>query len=91
MEHKDVPYLVHEGIMTRLERTIERLWILAIILIVLLVGTNVGWLYFESQFEDKTETTITQDVMSGEGDATINDGVHINDGKSKANDKGNQD
>lgn len=45
-----VPYIVHESDMARLERTIKRLWILLILLIVLLVGSNVAWLAYESQF-----------------------------------------
>lgn len=74
---KDVPYIVHEGIVTRLERTIEKLWILCIILIVLLVGTNGAWIYYENQFAD-TVTTVTQELDSKDGNAIINDGVHIN-------------
>lgn len=74
---KDVPYIVHEGIVTRLERTIEKLWILCIILIVLLIGTNGAWIYYENQFAD-TVTTVTQELDSKDGNAIINDGVHIN-------------
>lgn len=75
---KDVPYIVHESEMARLERVIKRLFILLIIIIVMLFGTNAGWLWYESQFED-VETTVTQELDSGEGgDAIINDGVHIN-------------
>lgn len=76
---KDVPYIVHEGIVTRLERTIEKLWVLCILLILLLVGTNAAWLYYENQFED-TVTTVSQDVDAVSGNAAIFDGVHINDG-----------
>lgn len=46
----------------RLERTISRLWILLIIMLILLVGTNVAWICYENQFED-TVTTVTQDVQ----------------------------
>ena len=74
MENKtnlpDVPYMVHEDDMARLERTIKRLWILTIILIVSLLGTNGAWLYYESSFED---VTVTQDV-----DATADDGSDLN-------------
>lgn len=64
---KHVPYLVFESTVSRMDRTIKRLWILAIILIVLLVGTNLAWLYYESQFKtveqtETTTTTTTQDV-----------------------------
>lgn len=58
-----VSYILFEGEMTRMERVIKRLWILAIILIVLLVGTNVAWLAYESQYQDVVTSTqtITQD------------------------------
>lgn len=79
MEQQNIPYFVHEGIVSRMERANRRMWILCIILIVLLAVTNGAWIYFESQFEDVvTSNEITQDVESGEGDAIINDGVHIN-------------
>lgn len=80
----EVSYVVFESIMARAERTIERLWILAIILVVLFVGSNAGWLYYESQFEDTT-TAITQELQSESGNAVINDGVHIN-GENKTDD-----
>lgn len=51
-DHKDVPYIVHESIMARMERTIRRLWILCIILILLLAGTNAAWIWYENSFED---------------------------------------
>ena len=72
-EHKDVPYIVHEGMMARMERIIKRLWILCILLILLLVGTNAGWLYFESQFEMVESSTqdVNQDVNTGEGSANV--------------------
>lgn len=74
MENKtnlpDVPYLVHEDDMARLERTVKRLWILTIILIVSLIGTNGAWLYYESSFED---VTVTQDVeATADGDSDLN-------------------
>ena len=83
MDHKDVPYIVFEGTMARFERTIERLWIIVILLVILLVGSNVSWLYYESQFEDSV-TTVTQELDAVSGNAIINDGVHIN-GESETN------
>lgn len=61
-----VPYLVHEGTVARMERTIKRLWILAILLVSLLVVTNAIWIWYESQFEDvATTVTATQDTQDG--------------------------
>ena len=82
-EKNNVPYIVHEGIVTRLERTNERLWILCIILIVLLVGSNCAWIYYESQFEDTV--TVQQDVSTdGGGDAVVNNGGDLNYGTGEA-------
>lgn len=49
------------------ERTIKRLWIVIILLIVLLVGTNIAWIAFEAQFEEivTTEQTVTQETDGG--------------------------
>lgn len=80
---KDVPYIVFETELARLERIIRRMFVLAVVSIVLLVGTNAYWLYYESQFEE-VETTVTQDLNSEDGDAIINDGVHINGDESEA-------
>jgi hypothetical protein len=48
-----------------LERTIKRLWILALISVLLLVGTNAAWLYYESQFEDVSTTIDASQDGSG--------------------------
>jgi hypothetical protein len=77
MEQQNIPYFAHEGIMARMERTIKRLWVLCIILIILLAGSNGAWVWYESQFEDE-QTTVTQELNSDSGDAIINDGVRIN-------------
>jgi hypothetical protein len=62
-----VPYIVHESDMARLERTIKRLWILLVLLIVLLVGSNVAWTIYESQFEYETVTEIDADQETEDG------------------------
>lgn len=41
------------------ERTIRRLWITTIVLIVLLAGVCIGFFVYESQFEEYTEQTET--------------------------------
>lgn len=62
----EVPYIVHEGVVARMDRTIKRLWIVIILLIILLVGSNACWLCYESQFEQVEETTtVTQDAEDG--------------------------
>lgn len=70
-EHKlpeSVPYIVHESDMSRLERQLKRLWIVILVLIFLLVGTNCAWLWYESQFETVEETyqEVIQEADNGE-------------------------
>ena len=61
-----VPFIVHEGMRARAERTAKRLWITILLLIVLLVGTNAGWIWYQSQFEYcQTTQEVTQDVENG--------------------------
>ena len=55
-----VPFIIHEGMMARAEITIKRLWITILLLIVLLVGTNGLWIWYESQFQ---YYQTTQEVM----------------------------
>ena len=57
----DLPYIVHEADMARMERSNKRLWIAIILLIVLLVGSNCAWIYYENQFTDEI-VTVEQDA-----------------------------
>lgn len=47
-----IPKFYHEGEVARLERMNLRLFWALILTILLLVGTNAGWVWYESQFED---------------------------------------
>ena len=72
-----VPYVVHESAMARAERQTKSLVWVIVLLIVLLVGSNVGWLIYESQFEvveETTETIITQENADGYNNYIGNDG-----------------
>ena len=76
-----VPYVVHESAMARAERHTKALVWVVVLLIVLLVGTNAGWLWYESQFEvveKATETIITQDNTDGYNNYIGNDGDIVN-------------
>ena len=71
-KHPDpVPFAVHEADMARMERTVKRLWILLLVLVVLFVGSNGWWVWRESQFED---ITITQENEDGYNNFIGNDG-----------------
>ena len=80
-----VPYVVHESDMARQERTIKRLWILLLVLVVLFVGSNGWWIWRESQFED---ITITQKNEDGYNNFIGNDGDIYN---GEANNQNSQE
>lgn len=67
---RQVSYLEFESSQARMERVNRRMWILCLVLIVSLLGTNGAWIYYESQFED---TVVTQEI-----DATADDDSDIN-------------
>lgn len=74
-KEKVVSQYFHEGTVAVIERTIRRLWILCIILVVLLVATNGLWIWYNSQFE---YFTITQENEDGYNNYIGNDGDIIN-------------
>ena len=64
-----VPYVVHEAAMARAERIIRRLWVLALVLVLLLVASNVAWLWYEGPFEG---IVVTQEAENDGGDIALN-------------------
>lgn len=82
---KEIPYIVFESEMVRLERFIKKLFILIVTLIVLLFGTNIYWIYYESQFEEVVTTEVTQDNTDGYHNYVGNDG-DITNGETNSKD-----
>ena len=74
MEEKNIPYFVHEGMVVRMERMNQRLWITSIILILALIASNLAWFFYDQQFETYEETTqeVTQEASSENGDSINN-------------------
>ena len=70
-----VPYVVHESDMARAERHTKALIWVIVLLIVLLVGSNVGWLVYESSFDDMTETYTVEQDGAETNNSVINGGV----------------
>jgi hypothetical protein len=85
-EQMTVPYIVHESAMARNERHIRRLVIALIVAIVMIVTTNIAWLYVWNSYEyvGDSETTYSQD---GEGVNIIGDRNHYG---TEIDDKENQ-
>lgn len=64
-----VPYAVLEDFKETAKANSLKWFIVCLVLIVLLVGSNIGWLVYESQFEDVVEETyqeVVQDAENGE-------------------------
>lgn len=82
---KDIPYIVFESTICRFDRVIKRLWIIILILVFLLLGTNLAWLYYESQFEEVEQTTkqtVVQDTEDG-GDNSFIGGDNYGEADNK--------
>lgn len=91
-EDNNIRFII-ESALAKLEKANTRLWIVVIILIVALLGTNAGWIWFESQWNyvDTTTQTITQEATS-DGNSEINlqgVGGDYYGGESKADDNQN--
>ena len=80
-----VPYIAHESAMARAERGVKRLWVVIILLIVFLVGSNGAWLWYESQFE-AVETTTIEAEQDGSG-VNIVGGGNVDYGAEGENNK----
>lgn len=81
--HASVPYVVYESATARAERQIKTLICVIVLLIMLLVGSNGAWLWYNSQFETVEETTtetytVEQDAESGNNNSIINGGEVVN-------------
>lgn len=66
-----IPYIAFESEMARNERDKKRLLGICVLLIFLLVFSNLGWFYYENQFED---TVITQENEDGYNNYIGDDG-----------------
>lgn len=53
---KDVPYIVYESEAARHERTVKRLLTALLITILLMVGTNMAWLWVWNQYDFSSES-----------------------------------
>ena len=71
---ENVPYIVHESSMARIERHIKRLWITILTLIFLLVGSNCAWLWWNNQWETVESLEIAQENEGGNNNYIGNDG-----------------
>ena len=86
---EQMPYIVHEGAMSRMERVNKRLIAIIVLLIVLLVSSNIAWMVYESQFEMcNVEQDVDQENEHGNnifvGGDLNGTPAHQNDGQDKS-------
>lgn len=65
---EQIPYVAYESSLTRADQTNKRLWILCLVLAVMLVLTNLGWVIRESQYA-VTESTVIQAEQEADGNS----------------------
>ena len=51
-----VPYVAHQSAAARQERQMRRMWIVILVLICALIGTNLAWIIYENSFEEIVTT-----------------------------------
>ena len=86
---EQIPYIVHEGAMSRMERVNKRLIAIIVLLIVLLVSSNIAWMVYESRFEMcNVEQDVDQENEHGNnifvGGDLNGTPAHQNDGQDKS-------
>ena len=72
-EQITIPYIVFESTMARAERQQKRLVIALIVAVVMIVASNIAWLYVWNSYEYVGESSVS---VEGEGNANFigNDG-----------------
>ena len=86
---EQIPYIVHEGAISRMERVNKRLIAIIVLLIVLLVSSNIAWMVYESRFEMcNVEQDVDQENEQGNnifvGGDLNGTPAHQNDGQDKS-------
>lgn len=83
-----VPFAAHESALARSERHNKRLWIVILVLIGALIGTNLAWIVYENSFEDivSTEEIIVDAEENGIANYIGQDGnIYNGEDKNKEN------
>lgn len=76
----EVPFIVYEGTMARMERTVKRLFILLILSVLICFASNTIWLYWWNQYEYVAESDTYTYSQDGQGFNLIGDRNHIDYG-----------
>jgi hypothetical protein len=86
----DVPYIIHEAEMARMERVNTRLFWAWVVTLILLIGCVAGFIWYEAQFVEE-ENTVTQDIDTGNGNLAVTGIGDLYYGESTSNSKNAQE
>ena len=75
-----------ESALLHADKANKRIFVALIIVIIALLGTNIGWIYYESQWE-VVETEVTQENDNGYNNYIGNDGSIDNGEADNTNEK----
>ena len=62
--------------LSELKKTTKRWFVVSIILLIALVGTNVAWLIYESSFETVTETQTVEQHQEGTDNSNMSGAIN---------------
>lgn len=62
-----VSFAVFESTKATMERTVKKLWVVLIISLLFLFGSNAAWIYYESQWEVFETTVEAEQTTDGGG------------------------
>jgi len=65
-------YMMWESSQARVERTNIRQFVIILVLILALIGTNAGWIWYENQFEEVVVTQEVEATADGSSDLNLN-------------------
>lgn len=87
---KDVPYIVFEGEVARLERILKKVILLLIATLLILFTSNMAWLYTWNQYDYSEEVQTIEADQDGKGvniigGQDVNYGAKGQNGNKKAN------
>lgn len=72
-----VPFVVHENMRAQMSAANQRLLRVVVFLIAMLFLTNLGWIYYETQFSvEERHTEIEQDTGGGGSNYVIGGDFH---------------
>lgn len=87
MAEKESQYTI-DVLSAMAERTIKKLWILIVLLVVLLFGSNAAWIWYEAQWQVVETTEVTQENENGYNNFIGNNGEIIYGAANSENDTG---